>query len=199
MISEKVMNKVDVFNKEYNYIKDPKLVKDVQYLVSMLPDYFFEVPASSTGKYHPKYALGDGGLVRHTKSAVRMAYELLSNPIIGGKYTLHEKDLMIIALILHDGLKSGKEKSQYTKVEHPLLATEFIKDHMDHLEMDDEDIEFICEVISSHMGAWNKDFDGNEVLPIPRTKYQSFVHMCDYLASRKFINVEFDNNNDVIG
>lgn len=199
MISEKVMNKVDVFNKEYNYIKDPKLVKDVKYLVSMLPDYFFEVPASSTGKYHPKYALGDGGLVRHTKSAVRMAYELLSNPIIGGKYTNHEKDLMIIALILHDGLKSGKEKSQYTKVEHPLLATEFIKDHMDHLEMDDEDIEFICEVISSHMGAWNKDFDGNEVLPIPRTKYQSFVHMCDYLASRKFINVEFDNNNDVIG
>lgn len=194
-----VMSKVDVFNKEYSYIKDPKLVGDVKYLVSMLPDYFFEVPASSTGKYHPKYALGDGGLVRHTKSAVRMAYELLSNPIIGGKYTLHEKDLMIIALILHDGLKSGKEKSQYTKVEHPLLAAEFIKDNMDNLEMDDEDIEFICEVISSHMGAWNKDFDGNEVLPVPRTKYQSFVHMCDYLASRKFINVEFDDNNDVIG
>ena len=194
-----VMSKVDVFNKEYSYIKDPKLVNDVKYLVSMLPDYFFEVPASSTGKYHPKYALGEGGLVRHTKSAVRMAYELLSNPIIGGKYTLHEKDLMIIALILHDGLKSGKEKSQYTKVEHPLLVAEFIKDNMDNLEMDDEDIEFICEVISSHMGAWNKDFDVNEVLPVPRTKYQSFVHMCDYLASRKFINVEFDNNNDVIG
>lgn len=193
------MSKVEVFNKEYSYIKDPKLVKDVKYLVSMLPDYFFEVPASSTGKYHPKYALGEGGLVRHTKSAVRMAYELLNNPIIGGKYTLHEKDLMIIALILHDGLKSGKEKSQYTKVEHPLLASEFIKDNMDQLEMNDEDIEFICEVIESHMGAWNKDFDGNEVLPIPRTKYQSFVHMCDYLASRKFINVEFDNNNDVIG
>ena len=193
------MSKVEAFNKEYSYIKDPKLVGDVKYLVSMLPDYFFEVPASSTGKYHPKYALGDGGLVRHTKSAVRMAYELLSNPIIGGKYTLHEKDLMIIALILHDGLKSGKEKSQYTKVEHPLLAAEFIKDNMDNLEMDDEDIEFICEVISSHMGAWNKDFDGNEVLPVPRTKYQSFVHMCDYLASRKFINVEFDDNNDVIG
>ena len=193
------MSKVEVFNKEYSYIKDPKLVKDVKYLVSMLPDYFFEVPASSTGKYHPKYALGEGGLVRHTKSAVRMAYELLNNPIIGGKYTLHEKDLMIIALILHDGLKSGKEKSQYTKVEHPLLASEFIKDNMDQLEMNDEDIEFICEVIESHMGAWNKDFDGNEVLPIPRTKYQSFVHMCDYLASRKFINVQFDNNNDVIG
>ena len=193
------MSKVEVFNKEYSYIKDPKLVKDVKYLVSMLPDYFFEVPASSTGKYHPKYALGEGGLVRHTKSAVRMAYELLNNPIIGGKYTLHEKDLMIIALILHDGLKSGKEKSQYTKVEHPLLASEFIKDNMDQLEMNDEDIEFICEVIESHMGAWNKDFDGNEVLPIPRTKYQSFVHMCDYLASRKFITVDFDNNNDVIG
>ena len=192
------MNKVEVFKDEFNYIKNPSYSIDAKYLVDSLPDYFFEVPASSTGKYHPKYALGYGGLVRHTKSAVRMAHELLNNPIIGGKYTDREKDLMIIALILHDGLKSGKEKSQYTKVEHPLYVSEHIKDNMDNLSMDDEDIEFICDVIESHMGPWNKDFDGNEVLPIPKTKYQNFVHMCDFLASRKFINIEFDSNNNII-
>ncbi len=193
------MNKVEVFKVEFGYINDERYAIDAKYLVDSLPDYFFEVPASSTGKYHPKYALGEGGLVRHTKAAVRMAYELLSDPVIGGKYTSREKDLMIIALILHDGLKSGKEKSQYTKVEHPLLASEHIKDNMDNLSMNDEDIEFVCDVIESHMGPWNKDFDGNEVLPLPKTKYQNFVHMCDYLASRKFINVEFDNNNNIIG
>ena len=73
----------------------------------MLPDYFYEIPASSTGKYHPDFSLGEGGLVRHVKVAVRLAKELLDNPCIGDKYTNNEKDIMIFTLILHDGLKSG--------------------------------------------------------------------------------------------
>ena len=190
--------KVKTFETEYNYIEDEKLKKDIKLLVGKLPDYFFSVPASSTGKYHPKYTLGTGGLVRHTKAAVRIAHELLNNPLIGGKYTTREKDLMIMSLIIHDGLKSGKEHSKYTKVEHPLLACEFIEEHMDSLNMEDEDIDFMTNVISSHMGIWNKDFDGNEVLPIPKNKYQNFVHMCDYLASRKTIIFEFDQNDNIL-
>lgn len=192
------IDKESIFNEEYSYIKNEEYKKDIKFLIANLPDYFFEVPASSTGKYHPKYTLGEGGLVRHTKAAVRLAYELLSNPTIGGKYTDREKDLMIMSLLIHDGLKSGKEKSKYTKIEHPLLVCDFIKDNMDNLLMEDEDIEFMCSVISSHMGPWNKDFDGNEVLPVPKTKYQNFVHMCDYLASRKVLLFEFDNDNNII-
>lgn len=193
------INKEAVFNREFTYIKTNNYRDDIKYLISQLPDYFFEIPASSTGKYHPKYTLGDRGLVRHTKGAVRIAYELLSNPTIGDKYTTREKDLMIMSLIIHDGLKSGKEKSKYTKVEHPLLVCDFIKDHMDNLSLEDDDIDFMCEVISSHMGPWNKDFDGNEVLPVPKTKYQNFVHMCDYLASRKALLFEFDQDDNIIG
>jgi len=100
--------------------------------------------------------------------------------------------------MLHDGLKSGREKSQYTKVEHPLLVVSYIKENEKNLGMSHEQMNFMCEVISSHMGAWNKDFDGNEVLPVPKNKYQNFVHMCDYLASRKAINLSFDDNNDVV-
>ena len=37
-----------------------------------------------------------------------------------------------------------------------------------------------------------------EVLPKPRTAEQRFVHMCDFLASRKFVDVKFDDNN-IIG
>ena len=192
------MNKVEKFDREIDYIKNQTLKADLCYLIDGLPDYFFEVPASSTGKYHPKYALGEGGLLRHTKAAVRIAYELLSDPLIGNKYTEEEKELMLMALVLHDGLKSGREKSQDTKVEHPLLAAKYIKENEHNLGMSVENMNFICDVISSHMGAWNKDFDGNEVLPTPKNKYQNFVHMCDYLASRKVIQLEFDENNNIV-
>lgn len=192
------MNKVAVFEKELKYIKNESFKNDVMYLIDSLPDYFFEVAAASTGKYHPKYAQGEGGLVRHTKAAVKIAYELLADPAIGNKYTDDEKDLMIISLMLHDGLKLGKERSKYTKFDHPLLVGEFIKENKVNLNFSDEEINFLSDAIASHMGPWTKDYDGNEVLPYPKTKYQNFVHMCDYLASKKFLNVDFDENNNIV-
>jgi len=192
------MNKVAVFERELKYIKNESFRNDAMYLIDSLPDYFFEVAAASTGKYHPKYAQGKGGLVRHTKSAVRIAYELLQDPAIGDKYTDNEKDLMIISLILHDGLKLGKEQSKYTKFDHPLLVGSFIKENKPNLNFNDEEINFLIDAIASHMGPWTKDYDGNEVLPYPKTKYQNFVHMCDYLSSKKFLNVDFDENNNIL-
>lgn len=191
------MNKVEVFNKEYTYIKNKKYVDNLKIMVDLLPNYFFSVPASSTGKYHPEFSLGDGGLVRHTKFAVRIAHELYSDEAITGKFNDNEKDLMIFALILHDGLKSGLIKEEYTKVDHPILVSNYIKENKDKLTLTDNEIEFICNVIESHMGPWNKDYKGNEVLPKPVNKYQRFVHMCDFLASRKFLNTKF-NNNEII-
>ena len=192
------MNKVVVFEKELNYIQNTSFKNDTMYLIDALPDYFFEIPAASTGKYHPKYAQGDGGLVRHTKSAVRIAYELLQDPAIGNKYTSDEKDLMIIALMLHDGLKLGKEKNRYTKFDHPLLVGAFIKENKANLNFTEEEINFLSDAIAAHMGPWTKDYDCNEVLPYPKTKYQNFVHMCDFLSSKKFLNVEFDENNNIV-
>ena len=192
------MNKVAVFEKELKYIKNTSYRNDAMYLIDALPDYFFEVAAASTGKYHPKYAQGDGGLVRHTKGAVRIAYELLANEVIGNKYTSDEKDLMVIALMLHDGLKLGKEHSKYTKFEHPLLVGDFIRENKANLNFNDEEIKFLSDAISTHMGPWITDYNGNEVLPYPKTKYQNFVHMCDFLASKKFLNIEFDENNNIV-
>lgn len=191
------MNKVETFNKEYTYIKNKKYVDNLKIMVDLLPDYFFTVPASSTGKYHPEFSLGDGGLVRHTKFAVRIAHELYSSESVTGIFNQNEKDLMIFALVLHDGLKSGLEKEEYTRVDHPILVASYIKENKDKLTLTDNEIEFICNVIESHMGPWNTDYKGNEVLPKPINKYQKFVHMCDFLASRKLLNTTF-NNNDII-
>ena len=58
---------------------------------------------------------------------------------------------------------------------------------------------FLGDVIKTHMGVWTTDYNGNEVLEKPKTKYQNFVHMCDYLASRKCLLVPFDKDNKISG
>ena len=188
------MKKTDNFIREINYIKNEKYKENIKVLIELLPDYFFEVPASSTGKYHPSFTLGDGGLVRHTKVAVRIAYELLNNESVGHSFNEDEKDLIIMALIMHDGLKSGLEKSQYTAFDHPLQVCKYIVDNRDKLTLNEDEIKLITDMISSHMGEWNTNNYSSVVLPKPSNKYQRFVHMCDFLASRKFINVNFENN-----
>lgn len=188
------MEKVNYFDREYTYIKDNEIREDLKRLVSELPDYFFEIPAASTGKYHPAFTATVHGLVKHTKVAVRIAYDLLGNPGVNS-FSDREKDLIIMSLVLHDGLKSGKVKEKYTRVDHPLLVCDFIKEKS---KLPSEDIELVTSMISSHMGIWNTDYKGNEVLPKPKDKYQRFVHMCDYIASRKFLNINF-NNNDIDG
>jgi len=188
------MNKQDVFEIELSYIKDKDIKKSLAIMIDKIPDYFFKIPASSTGKYHPNYATGDGGLVRHTKAAVRMAHELFGIY----KFSEHVKDLIIMALVLHDSVKKGEDETKYTLFDHPLVAAEFIKKYQDELPMSKEDINFVCECIKSHMGRFNTSDYSDIILPIPKTPEQKFVHMCDYLASRKVIDIHFDENNNII-
>ena len=191
------MNKKEIFYDEINYIKDESLRKSLGELIELLPDYFFREPAASTGKYHPSYAQGEGGLLRHTKAAVRIGYELLQDLSIGKKYTSREKDLMLMALLLHDGFKKGLVEERYTRFDHPLIASKVILDNASKVGLSSEDAKFISDAIKTHMGDYTTDYNGNEVLDKPHTKYQDFVHMCDYLASRKCLLVPFDEHNNI--
>lgn len=85
-----------MFKIELGNIKSEKLHDFIEYVVNLLPDYFFEVAASSTGKYHPKYSLGEGGLVRHTKAAVKIAKDLMN--LEQYRFSEDEKDVIIASL-----------------------------------------------------------------------------------------------------
>lgn len=186
-----------MFEKELELIKNPKFKESASTLVNMLPDYFCKISASSTNKYHPAYTVGEYGLLKHVKVAVRIANELLNNESISN-YTQDEKDLMIIALMLHDGLKHGFSHDKYSKFEHPLLMSDFIEEKKASLLFSDEERNLVRNCIASHMGQWNTNDYSKFVLPKPITKYERFVHMCDYLASRKFLNVNFDENHNIL-
>ena len=73
----------------------------------------------------------------------------------------------------------------------------YIVDNKDKLTLNDTEIKLITNMISSHMGPWNTNNYSDVVLPKPSNKYQRFVHMCDFLASRKFLNVNFENDDIV--
>ena len=189
IVSEKTM----VFERELNLINDPSIRRFTEETLENVPDYFFKVAASSTGKYHPNYALGEGGLVRHTKAAVMIAECLLcDNPMYQDIFLSQERDVIISALILHDTIKHGLDYNKYSVSNHPMLVEKVMKcDTYENHE--GEVIEEIKRCIRSHMGPWNYDFRNKhkEIMPKPETNLERFVHLCDYLASRKFLEVVF--------
>ncbi len=191
------MNREEQFLDELEFIKDESLAESLLKIINMLPEYWLTEPASSTGKYHPEYALGEGGLLRHSKAAMRIGYELLNDACIGDKYTEKEQDLMLMSLLVHDGLKLGLPQEKYTRFDHPILMANYIVDNREEIGLSEEDAEFMASVIKTHMGPWTTDYNGNEVLERPQTKYQNFVHMCDFLASRKCLMVPFDKENNI--
>ena len=183
----------NVFEKELALMHDEKIILFTKKILNLLPDYFYHTGASSTGKYHPQYAAGDGGLVRHTKAAVRIAYEMLRNDMF--KPFQSKADLIYAALILHDGCKHGLEGSKYTVTEHPLVVSELIRKNATPSE--EELASQISSLIETHMGQWNYKEDWKTkkrtiVLEKPQNKLQNFVHLCDYLASRTCIEHNFE-------
>lgn len=192
------MNHEEMFKNELNLVKSDRIRSACLKIIGLLPEYWFSVAAASTGKYHPEYAQGEGGLLRHSKAAMRIGYELLNDPCIGDKYTDDEKDLMLVSLLVHDGLKLGQPQEKYTRFDHPILMANYLIEKKEEItDLSEKELVFMGDVIKTHMGPWTTDYNGNEVLERPKTKYQNFVHMCDYLASRKCLLVPFDENNNI--
>lgn len=184
--------KSDCFSGEIALISDKRLKEFlIAYLEECVPPYFYVVPASSSGKYHPKYALGVGGLVRHTKACVKIAEDLLSleqNEVLNECY----HDDIIFALIVHDTFKQGlKKEGGHTRFEHPIYSASAVQLFADKFypELSDR-VGNITAMVMSHMGQWHRSAKSVVVLPKPQTEAEKFVHMCDYLASRQYITVD---------
>lgn len=156
------------------------------WLLNQTPDYFWEIPASSTGKYHPYYTTKEGGLVLHTKAAFQIALSQLDAGVWG--FSKEERNIILSAILLHDTRKLGIPKERYTVSNHAVLVADAIKEEYETGSTRDE----IAGVIASHMGQWNTDFKTDEeVAPLPDTEMKFFMHLCDYLASRKYMDIDW--------
>lgn len=197
--------KHEKFTKELETIKHDDIREFAEVILDDAPDYFYHVAASSTGKYHPQYALGDGGLMRHTKAVVRMYNHLLSLEQYNTLFTEREIDLGRVACIAHDIQKSGNEQTYeeksnggenkvFTVFDHPLLAAKYILKYKNKYLTEDE-LRFIALAVGSHMGQWNNDKRNPDIiLPKPQNEMQKLIHLADYLASRKDLDVSFSED-----
>ena len=178
------MRNVILFEREINLIVNEELRMAVKsYMEEATHAYFWTDGASSSGKYHPQFSQGLGGLVRHTKAVVMFAEELLrmsSYAYMKDEY----KDYVIAACLVHDTAKYGIEdfdKSEYKN--HARNASkafvgwcEQVFDFTPHF--------LLLNAIERHMGQWSTDREDR-----PFTSVDRCVHMADYMASRSFINI----------
>lgn len=177
------MNKSKYFEREIALIKNEDYRKFIEhYLETYVPKYFWEIGASSSGKYHPQFSQGKGGLVRHTKAVVMFAEELLR--MSSYMYMSDEhKDFVIMACILHDTCKYGnKEFDKERYKDHAKIASSWVR-YSWIKYFDYEPSEFFLSAIRCHMGQWSEREDR------PFTNIDRCVHMADYMASRNFIDI----------
>ena len=64
------IEKLECFSNELVLLENENLRKFVETILIETGDWFYHDPASTSGNHHPLYALGDGGLVRHTRAVV---------------------------------------------------------------------------------------------------------------------------------
>lgn len=172
------------FTREINLIKNEDFKSFMrEFLDNYVPSYFAEIGASSSGKFHPKFSQGVGGLIRHTKAVVMFAEELLrmsSYMYMKDDY----KDFVIMACIAHDTCKYGI--TEYDKKAYPnhgknaaLLVNKAWYEYFGI-----EAPEYLLSAIRSHMGQWTTDKEDR-----PFTNIDRCVHMADYMASRSFLDI----------
>ena len=178
------MRNIKLFEREINLIVNEELRMAVKsYMEEATPTYFWTDGASSSGKYHPAFSQGVGGLIRHTKAVVMFAEELLrmsSYAYMKDEY----KDYVIAACILHDTCKYGMY--EYDKAEYKNHACNAANNFSDWCSNFDDfcPSDYLLNAIAAHMGQWSTDKNDR-----PFTSVDRCVHMADYMASRSFIDI----------
>ena len=178
-------DRVKLFVNELNYIHDPKIREFAKRLIEDAPEYFFHVPASSSGKYHPPFDLGEGGLMRHTRCVAYFAKSFAISHMVDSRTS----DMLVMSAIAHDIKKQGDGLGQHTVAEHPALAADYVAELAKEMPdvFTEEELQTILKGVKSHMGQWGAK-DG---LPVPSTPFDFMLHDADYVASRREI-LDFD-------
>lgn len=188
--------RIALFQKEIDYLSIENFKEFTIQAITLLPDYFFEVPASSSGRFHSALESGFGGLVYHTKAVAKVANYLVNLQQYASKLNEIEKDCIICAALLHDCLKHNWEnKTGFSVHEHPVIAGEFVKTDERLGNILSEEIRtMLGDAIASHSGEWTTNKRSKTVLPSPQNLVQELVHLSDYIASRSDIHILFEDD-----
>jgi len=153
--------------------------------LDVAPDYFWSIPASSSGKHHAEWAVRSRGLVKHTQMAMYIVRELAHT----FELSQYDIDCAIAALALHDTLKYGIDYDLRYYDMHPYLPRIY---YGEDIEKGGKGLRFlapsafpdIMKAIEHHMGSLGSG-RWNSMGLIPLTPMHRAVHLADYISSRK--------------
>ncbi len=166
-----------LFENELDLIKGTQIKDLVVKILNLAPKYFWQIPSSSSGKWHPSDEDRIGGKVLHTRRSVYIAYHLARME----QLTELERDLLVGAMIVHDICCQGSEdEASSTMIPgHGSLVqkkTKSLQNSPHYAE--------IMTIVQAHMGRW---------APVkPQTKLEKFAHIADYISSRKAVKIDID-------
>lgn len=146
------------------------------------PDYFFVIPASSTGKYH--WASHLGGLFDHVLMGMQCAYELAAT----FELSPLERDIAITAMSGHDCLKYGIDYDKRYFDMHPFLPRSYYDTSRKLVSADVW--ETVMRAIEHHMGSLKSGVWTSVGGLVPETDVEKVVHLADFMSSRKKITME---------
>ena len=179
------MQNYEFFKREIANITDEQKRHFVEwYLQTKVGAWFWESGASASGKFHPSFTKGKGGLVKHTRAACMILEELLRLNTYA--YMSEEyKDYARVALILHDTCKYGTSDMENHDCyrDHGRLAADNVAEAWEEY-FNFPCSEFLHHAITSHMGQWVEDKEDK-----PFTTIDRVVHLADYIASRSFLDI----------
>lgn len=179
------MQNFEFFKREIANITDEQKRHFAEwYLQTKVGAWFWESGASSSGKYHPTFTKGVGGLVKHTRAACMFLEELLrlnTYAYMSDEY----KDFARLAILLHDTCKYGTADAENHDCyrNHGKLAAENVGSAWEEY-FNAPCSEFLTHAIISHMGQWVGDEEDK-----PFTNIDRLVHLADYIASRSFLDI----------
>lgn len=160
-------------------------------MIKLIPDYIFDMPSSTSGKYHNKTQCQPHGQIYHIIMFAEILNYLLALKCNKEKFKSEvQRDAMRCLPYLHDALKCGLDGSTYTVHEHPMLAGQWIREtHVDH-DIDDKVKEAIARMAERHSGEWTTSKKSKVILPEPENEMERLIHMCDILSSRNNIDMQ---------
>ena len=179
------MLKHEFFEREILLIENEDLQNFARWFFdNFVGAWFWQSGASASGKYHPEFTHGEGGLVRHTRAVCMVCEELLRMSTYAYMKPDY-KDYARLACLLHDTRKYGRgdEEDKDCYKEHGAIAAddvrmawfEFFGAHAPDL---------LLMAITSHMGQWVENREDR-----PFTNIDRLVHLSDYIASRPFWDI----------
>lgn len=139
------------------------------------PDYFWERPSSSTGKYHSVDERGKYGNWIHTKRVFAEYSNIAESWVELGIITPLQKEEGKAAALIHDMMKYGwpSEQNEHTVNNHDLIAADVAR-NIGGLPED------VCYVIERHMGPW-----GDGPHPSEDDMPALLLHTADKSAARE--------------